>query len=129
MKLGNRVQNKIEEMIDVNSKSVKLVEGGEIVYESKKRIEEVIFSNGESFKLLDDYNYDDGGVIIKISDNETVKKCYDYMGFSEEQMIFEDYTTKEEVGISNVFCKLDIKEGDGGYSVFYDKDMNYLMEL
>ena len=99
-----------------------------LVYSSKKRIEEAIFSNGESFKLLEDYNYDDGGIIVKISDNKSVKKSYTKMGFTEEQMMFEN-ENEEEVGIEEVFCKLDLKDSRGGYSVFYDKDMNCLLEL
>jgi hypothetical protein len=99
-----------------------------LVYSSSKRIEEVIFSNGESFELLEDYNYDDGGVIVKISDNKSVRKDYKEMGFSESEMIFES-EDKKEVGIEEVFCKLDLKDSSGGYSVFYDKDMNYLLEL
>ena len=99
----------------------------ELVYSSKKRIEEAIFSNGESFKLFEDYDYDDGGVIVKISNNETVKKDYLEMGFTEDQMIFDK--DGEDVGIEEVFCKLDLKDSSGGYGVFYDKDMNYLMEL
>jgi hypothetical protein len=99
----------------------------ELVYSSEKRIEKAIFSNGESFKLLEDHNYDDGGVIIKISDNETVKKDYLEMGFTEDQMIFDK--DGKDVGIEEVFCKLDLKDSGGVYGVFYDKDMNYLMEL
>jgi hypothetical protein len=98
-----------------------------LVYSNKKRIEEVIFSNGESFKLLEDYNYDDGGVIVKISDNKSIKKDYIKMGFTEDQMIFDK--DGQDVGIEEVFCKLDLKDSSGGYGAFYDKDMNYLMEL
>ncbi len=99
----------------------------ELIYSSKKRIEKVIFNNGESFTLLDDYNFDDGGVIIKISDNKTIKKDYIEMGFTEDQMIFDK--DGEDVGIDEVFCKLDLRDSSGGYGAFYDKDMNYLMEL
>ena len=99
----------------------------ELIYSSKKRIEKVIFNNGESFTLLDGYNFDDGGVIIKISDNETIKKDYIEMGFTEDQMIFDK--DGEDVGIDEVFCKLDLRDSSGGYGAFYDKDMNYLMEL
>tara|TARA_B100000497_G_C7344038_1_gene225624 strand:- start:211 stop:513 length:303 start_codon:yes stop_codon:yes gene_type:complete len=99
----------------------------ELVYGSKKRIEKVIFSNGESFTLMDDYDYDDGGVIVKISDMKTVKKDYIKMGFTEDQMIFDK--DGEDVGVEEVFCKLDLKDSSGGYGAFYDKDMNYLMEL
>ena len=99
----------------------------ELIYSSKKRIEKVIFNNGKSFTLLDDYNYDDGGVIIKISDRDSIKKGYAKMGFTEDQMIFDK--DGEDVGIDEVFCKLDLRDSSGGYSIFYDEDMNYLIEL
>ena len=100
----------------------------ELVYSSKKRIEKVIFSNGKSFNLLEDYDYDDGGIVVAIYDNKAVKKTYTDMGFTEKEMMFEN-ENEEEVGIGEVFCKLDLKDSSGGYSVFYDKDMNYLLEL
>ena len=50
------------------------------------------------------------------------------MGFTEKEMMFEN-DNEEEVGIEEVFCKLDLKDSSGGYSVFYDKDMNELLEL
>ena len=99
-----------------------------LVYSSKKRVEKVIFSNGKSIELLEDYNFDDGGIVVNIDDNKAVKKYYTDMGFTEEQMMFEN-DNEEEVGIEEVFCKLDLKDSSGGYSVFYDKDMNSLLEL
>ena len=100
----------------------------ELVYSSKKRLEKVIFSNGKSFELLEEFDYHDGGVVVGIYDNESVKKDYIDMGFTEKEMMFEN-DNEEEVGIDEVFCKLDLKDSSGGYSVFYDKDMNELLEL
>ena len=100
----------------------------ELVYSSKKRVEKVTFSNGKSIELLEDFNYYDGGVVVGIYDNKSVKKNYTNTGFTEEEMMFEN-DNEEEVGIEEVFCKLDLKDSSGGYSVFYDKDMNELLEL
>ncbi|MCH1613090.1 MAG: hypothetical protein L7S72_07325 [Flavobacteriales bacterium] len=100
----------------------------ELIYSSKKRVEKVIFSNGKSIELLEDYNDNDGGVVVGIYDNKSVKKDYTDMGFTEKEMMFEN-DNEEEVGIDEVFCKLDLKDSSGGYSVFYDKDMNELLEL
>jgi len=100
----------------------------ELVYSSEKRIEKVIFSNGKSIELLEDYNYNDGGVVVGIYDNKSVRKDYADMGFTEKEMMFEN-DNEEEIGIGEVFCKLDLKDSSGGYSVFYDKDMNSLLEL
>lgn len=100
----------------------------ELVYSSKKRVEKVIFSNGKSIELLEDYNYNDGGVVVGIYDNKSVKKDFTDMGFTEKEMMFEN-DNEEEVSIDEVFCKLDLKDSSGGYSVFYDKDMNELLEL
>ena len=100
----------------------------ELIYSSKKRVEKVIFSNGKSIELLEDYNDNDGGVVVGIYDNKSVKKDYTDMGFTEKEMMFEN-GNEEEVGVEEVFCKLDLKDSGGGYSVFYDKDMNELLEL
>ena len=94
---------------------------------SKSRIEKVIFDKNNFYKLLDDYLECDGGVIIKISDRDMIKNDYIEMGFGEDEMIFEN-EEGDVVGINDVVCKLDIKEGDGGYSVFYDENKNYLSE-
>tara|TARA_R110000850_G_scaffold142850_1_gene265082 strand:+ start:66 stop:371 length:306 start_codon:yes stop_codon:yes gene_type:complete len=94
---------------------------------SKSRIEKVIFDKNNFYELLDEYLECDGGVIVKIKDRDMIKKDYIEMGFEENEMIFEN-EEGDVVGINDVVCKLDIKEGDGGYSVFYDENKNYLIE-
>ena len=94
---------------------------------SKSRIEKVIFDKNNFYELLDDYLECDGGVIVKIKDRDMIKNDYIEMGFEENEMIFEN-EEGDVVGINDVVCKLDIKEGDGGYSVFYDENKNYLIE-
>jgi hypothetical protein len=42
-------------------------------------------------------------------------------------MIFEN-EVGDVVGINDVVCKLDIRDSQGGYSVFYDENKNYLVE-
>ena len=49
------------------------------------------------------------------------------MGFGEDEMLFSDEDGNDK-NINDVVCKLDIKEGDGGYCVFYDENKNYLVE-
>tara|TARA_R110002096_G_scaffold144751_1_gene301924 strand:+ start:716 stop:1033 length:318 start_codon:yes stop_codon:yes gene_type:complete len=98
---------------------------------SKSRIEKVIFDKNNFYELLDEYLECDGGVIVKIKDRDMIKKDYIEMGFGEDEMLF--YIDKgndeyEDKNINDVVCKLDIKEGDGGYSVFYDENKNYLIE-
>ena len=94
---------------------------------SKSRIEKVIFDNDNDYNLLEDYNECDGGVIIKISDRDMSKNDYIEMGFGEDEMLFSS-EDGDDKNINDVVCKLDIKEGDGGYSVFYDENKNYLIE-
>ena len=94
---------------------------------SKSRIKKVIFDNDNDYNLLEDYNECDGGVIIKISDRDMIKNDYIEMGFGEDEMLFSDEDGNDK-NINDVVCKLDIKEGDGGYSVFYDENKNYLIE-
>ena len=96
----------------------------------KSRIEKVIFDlDGKDnyYKLLDDYLECDGGIIVKIYDRDMIKKDYSKMGFSEKEMIFEN-EKGDVVGINDVVCKLDIRDRQGGYSVFYDENKNYLVE-
>ena len=94
---------------------------------SKSRIEKVIFDKDNFYNLLEDYLECDGGVIIKISDRDMIKNDYIEMGFGEDEMLFSDEDGNDK-NINDVVCKLDIKEGDGGYSVFYDENKNYLIE-
>ena len=91
------------------------------------RIEKVIFDKDNFYNLLEDYNECDGGIIVKISDRNIIKEDYIEMGFSEEEMIFEN-EKGDVVGINDVVCKLDIRDSSGGYSVFYDENKNYLIE-
>ncbi len=96
----------------------------------KSRIEKVIFDlDGKDnyYKLLDDYLECDGGIIVKIYDRDMVKKDYSEMGFSEKEMIFEN-EVGDVVGIDDLVCKLDVRDSQGAYSVFYDEDKNYLIE-
>ena len=94
---------------------------------SKSRIEKVIFDKNNFYELLDDYLECDGGVIVRISDRDMIKNDYIEMGFGEDEMLFSDEDGNDK-NINDVVCKLDIKEGDGGYCVFYDENKNYLIE-
>ena len=91
------------------------------------RIEKVIFDNNEFYELFDELDEFDGGVVMKISDIDMIKNDYIEMGFGEDEMLFSDEDGNDK-NINDVVCKLDIKEGDGGYSVFYDENKNYLIE-
>ena len=93
----------------------------------KEVIEKVIFDKDNFYNLLEDYNECDGGIIVKISDRNIIKEDYIEMGFSEEEMLFEN-EVGDVVGINDVVCKLDIRDRSGGYSVFYDENGNYLIE-
>lgn len=96
----------------------------------KNVIDKVIFDldgNDNYYKLLDNYLECDGGVIVKIYDRDMVKKDYSEMGFSESEMIFEN-EVGDVVGIDDLVCKLDVRDSQGAYSVFYDENKNYLIE-
>ena len=97
----------------------------------KEVIEKVIFDKGNFYKLFDDYLECDGGIIVKIYDRDMIKKDYIEMGFSEKEMLFyydKGFGEFVDKDINDVVCKLDIRDSSGGYSVFYDKDGNYLNE-
>ena len=91
------------------------------------RIEKVIFDNNEFYELFDELDEFDGGGVMKISDIDMIKNDYIEMGFGEDVMLFSDEDENEK-NINDVVCRLDIKEGNEGYSVFFDKNKNYLIE-
>jgi hypothetical protein len=98
------------------------------VIKESKEIKEVIFNKDNKYVLLEDYDECDGGIIVKISDRDIIKNDYIEMGFEENEMMFEN-EEGDEVGINDVVCRLDIRDRSGGYSVFYDENKNYLIEL
>ena len=111
--------------INLKRKSMKIVKS------SKERVEKVTLDNGNVYKLLNEYDECDGGIIVNISDRDMIKEDYIEMGFSEKEMLFyydKGFGEFVDKSINDVVCKLDIRDSTGGYSVFYDKDGNYLNE-
>jgi hypothetical protein len=93
---------------------------------SKERIESI--SVGDlKFSMHDEFEYADGGIIIGLYDNDMIRKDYEDEGWSLEGA-FCVSDTDEEISIDKVACKLDIREGDGGYVYYFDNDGNELYE-
>jgi hypothetical protein len=93
---------------------------------SKERIESVKIGDLK-FRLHDEFEYADGGIIVGIEDNSEIRKYYEDEGFPLEGAFFKT-DNDEEVSIDNVACKLDIREGDGGYTYYFDNEGNDLYD-
>ena len=92
---------------------------------SKERIESISIGDLK-FSMHDEFEYADGGIIVGIYDNEMIKKDYADEGWNTEEAFFS--MNDENVKIENVACKLDIREGDGGYVYYFDNEGNELYE-
>lgn len=94
---------------------------------TKERIESITIGK-EKFSLMDEFNYADGGTIIGIMDNETLfKEEFEGTEYNADEAFFSMEDDKA-VPFKNVACKLDIREGDGGYVYFFDNEGNELYE-
>lgn len=93
---------------------------------SKERIESISIGD-EKFSLHDDFDYADGGIIIEILDNEMIRKEYEDGDWDLDNSFFSMEDDKA-VPFENVACKLNIREGDGGYVYHFDVNGNELYE-
>ena len=93
---------------------------------SKERIESITIGD-EKFSLHDDFDYADGGIIIEILDNEMIRKEYEEGDWDVNESFFSMEDDKA-VPFENVACKLNIREGDGGYVYHFDVNGNELYE-
>jgi hypothetical protein len=93
---------------------------------SKERIESI--SVGDlKFSMHDEFEYADGGIIIGLYDNDMIRKEYEEGDWDVNEAFFS-LEDDENVPFDKVACKLDIREGDGGYVYYFDNDGNELYE-
>jgi len=92
---------------------------------SKERIESI--SVGDlKFSMHDEFEYADGGIIIGLYDNDMIRKEYEEGDWNVDESFFS--MDDKNVPFENVACKLDIREGDGGYVYYFDVNGNELYE-
>lgn len=93
---------------------------------SKERIESITIGD-EKFSLHDEFDYADGGTIIEILDNEMIRKEFEDGDWDVNESFFSVEDDKA-VPFENVACKLNIREGGGGYVYHFDVNGNELYE-
>mgnify|MGYP001258967284 CR=1 FL=1 len=92
---------------------------------SKERIESISIGDLK-FRMHDEFEYADGGIIIGLYDNDMIRKEYEEGDWNLDESFFS--MDDKNVPFENVACKLDIREGDGGYVYYFDNDGNELYE-
>lgn len=81
----------------------------------------------KKYNLFDEFDEADGGVIIKIMDNDMVKQEYQEEGWNTEGAFFT-LSEDEPVDIDDVACKLILRDSQGGYDYTLDCFGNELYE-
>ena len=92
---------------------------------SKERIESISIGDLK-FSMHDEFEYADGGIIIGLYDNDMIRKEYEEGDWNVDESFFS--MDDKNVPFENVACKLDIREGDGGYVYYFDNEGNELYE-
>ena len=81
----------------------------------------------KKYNRFDEFDEADGGVIIKIMDNDMVKQEYQEEGWNTEGAFFT-LSEDEPVDIDDVACKLILRDSQGGYDYTLDCFGNELYE-
>jgi len=92
---------------------------------SKERIESISIGDLK-FSLHDEFEYADGGIIVKLYDNDMIRKEYEDGDWDVNESFFN--MEDEAVPFENVACKLDIRDSQGGYTYHFDVNGNELYE-
>lgn len=93
---------------------------------SKERIESISIGDLK-FSMHDEFEFADGGTIVGLCDNGMIRKEYEDEGWDLDGA-FVSMEDDETVPFDRVACKLDIREGGGGYTYLFDIDGNELYE-
>ena len=92
---------------------------------SKERIESISIGDLK-FSMHDEFEYADGGIIVKLYDNDMIRKEYEEGDWDVNESFFN--MEDEPVAFENVACKLDIRDSQGGYTYHFDVNGNELYE-
>ena len=92
---------------------------------SKERIESISIGDLK-FRLNDEFEYADGGIVIGLYDNDMIRKEYEEGDWNVDESFFS--MDDKNVPFENVACKLDIRDSQGGYSYYFDVNGNELYE-
>ena len=92
---------------------------------SKERIESISIGDLK-FRMHDEFDYADGGIIVGLYDNDMIRKEYEEGDWNLDESFFS--MDDKNVPFENVACKLDIRDSQGGYSYHFDVNGNELYE-
>ena len=92
---------------------------------SKERIESISIGDLK-FRMHDEFEYADGGIVIGLYDNDMIRKEYEEGDWNVDESFFS--MDDKNVPFENVACKLDIRDSQGGYSYYFDVNGNELYE-
>lgn len=92
---------------------------------SKERIESISIGDLK-FRMHDEFEYADGGIVIGLYDNDMIRKEYEEGDWNLDESFFS--MDDKNVPFENVACKLDIRDSQGGYSYYFDVNGNELYE-
>lgn len=93
---------------------------------SKERIESITIGDLK-FRMHDEFDYADGGIIIGIKDNDMIRKEYEEGDWDVNESFFSMEDDKA-VPFENVACKLELRDSQGGYTYHFDVNGNELYE-
>ncbi len=92
----------------------------ELIYGNRKKLVEVKFEK-ESYKIGDEVRFGDWGVISSMRDNRKIIMNYKRMGLPESSWGFFD-RNENDFSYKDVVCEIVLKDSNGGFSIFFDKD-------
>ena len=93
---------------------------------SKERIESITIGDLK-FRMHDEFEYADGGIIIGLYDNDMIRKEFEKEDWDLNESFFSIEDDKA-VPFENVACKLHIRDRQGGYVYHFDVNGNELYE-
>lgn len=92
---------------------------------SKERIESITIGDLK-FRMHDEFEYADGGIIVEILDNDMIRKEYEEGDWDVNESFFN--MEDENIPFEDVACKLDIRDSQGGYVYYFDCFGNEIYE-
>ena len=81
----------------------------------------------KKYHLFDEFDEADGGIIIKIMNNDLIKQEYQDEGWNTQEA-FLTLSEDKPVDIDDVACKLILRDSQGGYDYTLDCFGNELYE-
>ena len=100
-----------------------------VVFSEVKRIEKIEVAD-KVFELNEIYPFGDGGRIMMLLDNKSIRKEYKEMGFTDDECGFGRYNDGNNIDITidEVVCGIHVSLGEELYTTYYDSEGYELFE-